>query len=241
MMNNTGETIVKKWFNDYVNTMHQNPKNYNLFPIFVLNDISIPFTNTNNNYFSVQFDHILLSQKVIISYETKCWSGTTHICTLEDAKKSFLPLDSFPRYPKNASNGIIIFNIQEDTHATSKDNYSFHVSSYSKKDKNIIYKLVQNNQQLAKYLHMDKFFNRFIFINSPDFNKNVVLSENARNSPHLKTYSKILLNYNDFANDLDEFFNEPDRFSSTDCYNLYKSLDIYSDHFKNWVWDPSQK
>lgn len=50
-MNNTGETIVKKWFNDYVNTMHQNPKNYNLFPIFVLNDISIPFTNTNNNYF----------------------------------------------------------------------------------------------------------------------------------------------------------------------------------------------
>ena len=169
MMNNTGETIVKKWFNDYVNTMHQNPKNYNLFPIFVLNDISIPFTNTNNNYFSVQFDHILLSQKGIISYETKCWSGTTHICTLEDAKKSFLPLDSFPRYPKNASNGIIIFNIQEDTHATSKDNYSFHVSSYSKKDKNIIYKLVQNNQQLAKYLHMDKFFNRFIFINSPDF------------------------------------------------------------------------
>lgn len=160
---------------------------------------------------------------------------------MEDAKKSFLPLDSFPRYPKNASNGIIIFNIQEDTHATSKDNYSFHVSSYSKKDKNIIYKLVQNNQQLAKYLHMDKFFNRFIFINSPDFNKNVVLSENARNSPHLKTYSKILLNYNDFANDLDEFFNEPDRFSSTDCYNLYKSLDIYSDHFKNWVWDPSQK
>ena len=89
MMNNTGETIVKKWFNDYVNTMHQNPKNYNLFPNFVHNDISIPFTNTNNNYFSVQFDHILLSQKGIISYETKCWSGTTHICTLEDAKKAF--------------------------------------------------------------------------------------------------------------------------------------------------------
>ena len=100
-MNHTGETIVKKWFNDYVNTMHQNPKNYNLFPIFVLNDISIPFTNTNNNYFSVQFDHILLSQKGIISYETKCWSGTTHICTLEDAKKVSstlqLPCPSFLR------------------------------------------------------------------------------------------------------------------------------------------------
>jgi len=40
-MNNTGETIVKKWFNDYVNTMHQNPKNYNLFPFLFL--MTFPF------------------------------------------------------------------------------------------------------------------------------------------------------------------------------------------------------